>query len=169
MKMKLRTLSAALGLSGVVALGGAPASAETILACRTPAGILRIADLPAQCKANETPVELAAPSPPSGITRAVHGSVGGDGSIRSDGTGFSSERTGEGNYHVVFDTPFEGTPNCTVTSYLSSCVLRDSVIGGPFKTPEDFRVVCHFPEITGGGSIIALVSRDSPFDFICVE
>jgi hypothetical protein len=56
-----------------------------------------------------------------------------------------------------------------VTSYLSSCVLRDSVIGGPFKTPEDFRVVCHFPEIIGGGSAIALISRDSRFDFICVE
>jgi hypothetical protein len=154
-------------LSGVVALGGAPASAETILACRTPAGILRIADLPAQCKANETPVELAAPSPPSGITRAVHGSVGGDGSILFDSAGFSVERSGAGNYHIVFDTPFQSTPTCTVTSYTFTCHLHVFGIQGIFKTPADFRVICTAPELSGG--IIGHVSLDSSFDFICVE
>jgi hypothetical protein len=157
----------ALGLLGIV-LASAAASAETVVGCKNPAGILRIVDASTPCRPGETLVELATPTPSSGITRVVHGSIGSDGSILFDSSGFSVERGAEGNYHVVFDVPFEGTPTCTLTSYsIAECKLNVFGTPGIFKTAEGFRVVCDLPQLSG--TTIVFASADASFDFVCVE
>lgn len=158
--------SMALAVLCPIAFGAAAASAEAISACINPAGLVRIVDASVRCRSNEKAIELSSPPSDSGIANAVHGSVDGDGTILFDSSGFSVERGSAGNYHIVFDTAFDGTPTCTVTSYSASTPCSLNVFGTPgiFKTPEEFRVLCTQAAAGGGAT-----ATDSSFDFICVE
>ena len=116
------------------------------------------------CKTTET---LIWGNPAIGISRAVAGTMLGDGTVAA-GTGFSLYATagcglGDGYclYHVTFDTCFAGTPTCTA-SYFGDAMQNDPGIMG--VQGADGCSVYILTSTTNPG--ISLPTR--PFSFICV-
>jgi len=153
-------------LCGLLVLAAQTASA--IDACVHNAnGALRILPPDGQCRNNEVAIELAAPQAPTGISKAVHGSVGfGAGGITTSGSGFSLDHTlNTGHYDIHFDTAFDVAPHCLVNAeFFSPCV-------GTSATPERLAVECatYVPAEGSSGPFIAIRLVDQPFQFLCVQ
>jgi len=164
-----KAILTALILCTVFLITASSCFAQVIYGCVKNNGQLIIVTGPNQCKTNETAIQLASPTPSTGITRAVHGTVEGSNppSITS-GTGFSVTRSDVGRYEVTFDTAFAGRPDCV----LDSTFADELFFCGYDALSSKIVVFCVEPTITAPdtpGESIEPAFHDTFFSFICVE
>ncbi len=143
--------------------------AQVIYGCVKSNGQLIIVTGPNQCKTNETAIQLASPTPSTGITRAVHGTVeGSTPPTITSGTGFSVTRSDVGRYEITFNTPFAGRPDCVLTGNFAD----ELHFCGYDASSRGIFVFCVEPTITAPDTpseSIAPAFQDTSFSLICVE